>query len=93
MKQVILDGKFFTDKKTTHAILKEQLELPEYYGNNLDALWDCLTTDFTDRIIIIQHSLLIHQQLDRYGRNLINLFRRVHKANPHQKIVFHYTFK
>ena len=27
----------------THKILKEKLELPDYYGENLDALWDCLT--------------------------------------------------
>lgn len=26
-----------------HKIIKEQLNLPEWYGCNLDALWDCLT--------------------------------------------------
>ena len=26
-----------------HNIIKEQLNLPEWYGCNLDALWDCLT--------------------------------------------------
>ena len=26
-----------------HKIIKEQLKLPEWYGCNLDALWDCLT--------------------------------------------------
>lgn len=26
-----------------HRELREKLDLPSYYGNNLDALWDCLT--------------------------------------------------
>jgi len=26
-----------------HNIIREQLNLPEWYGCNLDALWDCLT--------------------------------------------------
>lgn len=28
-----------------HRAIKEGLKLPEYYGNNLDALWDCLKGD------------------------------------------------
>ena len=26
-----------------HHVLKDALDLPDYYGMNLDALWDCLT--------------------------------------------------
>ena len=26
-----------------HEIIKEELELPEFYGCNLDALWDAIT--------------------------------------------------
>ncbi len=26
-----------------HDVLKSTLELPDHYGMNLDALWDCLT--------------------------------------------------
>ena len=26
-----------------HEVLKRDLEFPDYYGGNLDALWDCLT--------------------------------------------------
>ncbi len=26
-----------------HNALKDKLDLPDYYGENLDALWDCLT--------------------------------------------------
>lgn len=36
-----LDGKLI--KKNGHDYLMEELNLPDYYGKNLDALYDCLT--------------------------------------------------
>ena len=26
-----------------HAVIKKELDFPDYYGCNFDALWDCLT--------------------------------------------------
>lgn len=43
MSIIILDGKEFTSEKKVHQLLKEKLELPDYYGDNFNALWDCLT--------------------------------------------------
>ena len=43
MKNIVID---FSNCKYTmdlHNEIKEKLELPEWYGNNLDALWDMLT--------------------------------------------------
>ena len=43
MKTVTLDCAAFTTKQQLHAALKEALSFPDWYGNNLDALYDCLT--------------------------------------------------
>lgn len=43
MKQITLDGNLLGDAAQVHDYLKEMLEFPEYYGKNLDALFDCLT--------------------------------------------------
>jgi len=43
MHTVYLDTREFTDKESSHEYLKEMLDFPEYYGGNLDALYDCLT--------------------------------------------------
>ena len=36
-----LDGKLI--RQNGHDYLMEALDLPDYYGKNLDALYDCLT--------------------------------------------------
>lgn len=41
MKTIELDGKLI--KKEGHDYLKEMFNFPDYYGKNLDALYDCLT--------------------------------------------------
>ncbi|RCX32409.1 MULTISPECIES: barstar family protein [Bacillus amyloliquefaciens group] len=43
MEIVIIDGKDVTSTETLHRILKDQLDFPDFYGENLNALWDCLT--------------------------------------------------
>ena len=35
---VELDCREMTDRITAHQYLKEKLDLPDHYGNNLDAL-------------------------------------------------------
>ena len=36
--KIYLDRARLKEKEEAHAYLKEKLHLPEYYGNNLDAL-------------------------------------------------------
>jgi len=44
MKRVTLSAAEWTTPEKAHAALAQALAFPEYYGNNLDALHDCLTT-------------------------------------------------
>jgi ribonuclease inhibitor len=50
MKEVILDGDKINNIEDFHNQISISLEFPDFYGKNLDALWDCLTgfidTDF-----------------------------------------------
>lgn len=41
--KVTIDGKKLKTKEALHAFFKKELEFPDYYGENLDAFWDCLT--------------------------------------------------
>ena len=38
MRLTILDGRMMTDRDSAHDYIAEALQLPDYYGHNLDAL-------------------------------------------------------
>ena len=54
MRKIILDALCLTEKKEAHLYLQEQFSFPEYYGNNLDALFDCLT-DLGETLVQIKN--------------------------------------
>jgi len=87
MKEVRLNGAKMVDKDHTHAYLKRKLTLPDYYGANLDALWDCLTTDPSERSIVISKPSVIRNYLGDYGEALIGLFKEAAEANPSLEVV------
>lgn len=43
MLHIILNGDKLETKGEMHEYLAKMLHLPDYYGHNLDALYDCLT--------------------------------------------------
>ncbi len=43
MKIIVIDFSECKYPLDLHNEIREKLELPEWYGNNLDALWDMLT--------------------------------------------------
>ncbi|MBF0206676.1 MAG: barstar family protein [Oligoflexia bacterium] len=43
MKEIILDGDKIDSMEDFHDQISILLKFPEFYGRNLDALWDCLT--------------------------------------------------
>ena len=40
---ITLDARQMESREQAHRYLREQLQFPEHYGGNLDALYDCLT--------------------------------------------------
>ena len=59
MNEVILDGREMQDNP--HEYMKKELELPDYYGKNLDALYDCLTE--MNKSIVIKNSELVDKKI------------------------------
>lgn len=65
MQTIVLQGEMFQEKELAHAYVKEMLHLPEYYGKNLDALYDCLTGFCDIEIIIIEKDSPYFQRVKR----------------------------
>ena len=86
MKKITLELKHMTTKSHLHAYLKRELEFPGYYGENLDALHDCLT-DIQDKLSIsIPQALSSEDGLGDYGKTVIRVFRDAAKTNHHIKV-------
>ena len=81
MKIVILDGRKMTDRETAHLYLKRKLNLPEYYGKNLDALFDCLC-EMNGTQIVLTYGAEMKDSLRRYADNIINVFEAAEEKNP-----------
>lgn len=50
---VILDARKLGMKESAHPYLKKVFGFPDYYGNNLDALYDCLSEMPSIRVLVI----------------------------------------
>lgn len=74
MREIILDGRFMTDKKSVHQYLAEQLEFPDYYGNNLDALYDCLNDICEKTGVSFINTEMATENLDTYFDMILTVF-------------------
>lgn len=66
----------FFDKKEFHQYLKKLFNLPEFYGNNLDSLWDLLS-ERKNLLIKIYNKESFEKNLEGYGTKIIKLFEEL----------------
>ena len=83
---VELDCREMTDRVTTHQHLKEKLDLPDHYGNNLDALYDILTERSAPMTIRVLGAKKLELQLGRYGTALLNTLWQAAEGMPNLEI-------
>ena len=71
---IILDGARMGSRAELHAHLKEKLKLPDYYGNNLDALNDCLGERRERALVVIEDAGAFLEANDAYAAALLRVF-------------------
>ena len=80
--EIILDGQLMTDRSAAHDLLAEKLEFPAYYGRNLDALYDLLST-YPERIdVTLVHANRMLENLGNYGKSLLRALQDAARENP-----------
>ena len=82
MAEIVLDGLEIRSVEEVHDRFARVLALPEWYGRNLDALFDCLTDLGRPVTVRLPHRAALEEQLGRRGRALARLLRRAAAENP-----------
>ena len=80
MERYILNCAALNDRETAHDELLRALPLPEYYGRNLDALWDevsCMEAE-----ILLKNAA----DADGYGEIILNLLKEAAEENSRLKL-------
>lgn len=80
MREYIIEGAAMTNRAAAHSELQRALELPEHYGRNLDALWDCVTGMSAE--VTLQHPAPMLNALGVYGCKLLQTLFEAAQNNP-----------
>ncbi len=90
MHKVILSFNGTERKKEIHAKLKEAFGFPDYYGHNLDALYDCLTDLQEETAIGFARwsAETAEEETAGYLRKMQRVFRDAEEENPHLAVFF-----
>ena len=82
-----LSGKEMISREAAHDHLAKILELPEYYGRNLDALYDLLMEISEETELVLLDPELVVHYLGRYGEALLSTLQEAAEENPNLIIV------
>ena len=83
MKEIIIDGSTIETAGDLHEALAQALSLPDWYGRNLDALYDCLTELGEDTHLQLHNWHHIEFRLKDYSGKAVYVFHYAMEENPH----------
>ena len=83
MRELTLDLRNFEEKEALHRYLKETLELPPYYGGNLDALHDELTSINEDVNLRVLYAVPETEKMKYYMILLLRVLEDAEEENRH----------
>ena len=82
MNSITLKLDKFSKKEELHSYLKKKMKFPDYYGENLDALFDCLTDISTDTAVDIKYD-----EDNELQRAVLAVFSDAVSQNAHLAII------
>lgn len=88
MRICILDGDEIKTRDMLHDILSKTLDLPQWYGRNLDALYDCLTDMGEETELQFWNVDALEVHLGRYGKALLKVAYVAAENNDKIRLAF-----
>ena len=86
MRKITLDIEKMRSLPMLHKYLHTALALPEYYGANLDALYDCLTEIAEPTELVVPKKVADEAYLGWYGQQFLQVLEDAGAANGALKI-------
>ncbi len=84
MREIVIDCKGFLPRTDLHKALADALSFPDWYGRNLDALHDLLTSIRTDTTLILQN----FDKEDPNNEGFLCVLQDSQEENKHLTVLF-----
>ena len=77
-----IDGREIPSREALHARMKQELEFPDWYGGNLDAMVDCLTDLRQETSIRVTGFSGMREALGTYADRWLRALKGAAAENP-----------
>ena len=84
--KLVLDGDKISSREELHRLMEAVLDFPEWYGGNLDALYDCLTELMEEVDIQVLHMRALEERLGDYTGKLLRVLKDAEHVNLNIRI-------
>ena len=88
MKNITIDCRGFVPRSDLHKAFADALSFPDHYGNNLDALHDCLTDISEDTRIRLANWADAEERLGNYARSAKRAILEAAIENKNLSVLF-----
>ena len=79
--KLVLDGNLIKDKEMLHSHMEKTLDFPEWYGGNLDALYDCMTDLMEELDVEFLNWDRMEENLGDYAGKVLRVLRDAAEGN------------
>jgi len=88
-KRCNLPGKAIRSMEEFYDEIARELHFPKYFGRNLDALWDVLTTDIEGPVELVwEDSAVSRKSMGKDFKKVSGLLREVEKERKDFRVIF-----
>lgn len=82
METITIDGEVLSSPEAVHELFVQTLALPDWYGRNLDALYDVLTERGEPLELLVRNRGALENALGEYGTDLLDTLTDAAAENP-----------